>query len=410
MSAWAQRFSADGAQLLASGGFGTKPLQNLTILVAPDGFKGSLDARQAAEAITRGILSVVPSAEVVALPLSDGGEGFLDILVASSGAQLETLATTNALGERIAAAIAVLDGGQTVAIELSSAAGIAQLAPHRRDPMRTTTFGVGTLIARAYERYGFTRLLLALGGSATVDGGTGLLEALGVKFLDAAGLPIARGGGGLGLLTRVDISMMHPALRTEIIVAVDVENPLVGPDGAAAVYGPQKGATPAQVEILDANLRMLATALAEASGKQVQDLPGTGSAGGVPAGLLALTGARLVPGFELAAEAQHLDAYLGRARAVFTGEGQLDSQSFQGKVVGRLANRCQAAGVPLVALVGRLTPGGEQELAARGGVAFSLASGPMTYEQAVLDAATLLEAAAARATRALRLANPSWPL
>jgi glycerate kinase len=232
---------------------------------------------------------------------------------------------------------------------------------------------------------------------------------LGVRFLDAAGQAIERGGGGLARLARVDVAGAHPALRTEIIVAVDVENPLVGPNGAAAVYGPQKGATPLQVAELDANLRLLAAALQEASGRQVEDLPGSGSAGGVPAGLVALADARLAPGFELAAEALALDAALGRARAVFTGEGQLDGQSFQGKVVGRLATRCQAARVPLFALVGRVTPLGELELASRGGVGFSLVPGPMSFDEAIGDAAALLEAAAARTVRALRLADPNWP-
>ncbi|MDB5100286.1 MAG: glycerate kinase, partial [Cyanobacteria bacterium RYN_339] len=302
----------------------------------------------------------------------------------------------------IEAPVAVLVGGRVVAVELSTAAGLAQLAPERRDPLVTTTYGVGQLIKAAYERHPFQRLFLALGGSATVDGGAGLLEALGVKLLDAAGRPIPRGGGGLGQLATIDLSEVHPALRAQIIVAVDVDNPLLGPLGAAPVYGPQKGATHQQVELLAANLTIFADALVAATGNRVHDLRGAGSAGGVPAGLVAIAQAEMTPGFELAAQALDLDDHLDRATVVFTGEGQLDGQSFQGKVVGRLAARCHARGIPLVALVGRIDPVGERMLEDLGGVAFSLVPGPMSYEEALRQAPELLEAIAARAARLLK--------
>lgn len=373
------------------------------ILVAPDGFKGSMSAREAAGAIARGLREALPDEEVRELPMTDGGEGFLDVMVAAHGASLERLATTNALGDPIEADVAILDGGRTVAVELSSAAGLAQLARDRRDPMRTTTYGVGCLIREAYERHRFSRLLLALGGSATVDGGSGILEALSVKLLDAAGRPLPRGGGGLGALASLDLSDLHPALRGEIVVAVDVDNPLVGPRGAAHVYGPQKGATPEQVGRLDASLGRLADVLARATGTRVHDLSGAGSAGGVPAGLVAIAQAHMKPGFELAAEALSLDTHLAEARLVVTGEGQLDLQSFHGKVVGRLAAR----GVPLVVLAGRLTPEGEARLAEAGGVAFALADGPLAEAEAFARAPELLQAAARRVGRLLRLASPS---
>jgi glycerate kinase len=369
-------------------------------LVAPDGYKGSLTARQAAEAIARGLQKARPDKQIVTMPMTDGGEGFLDVLMTVGVATLETFATTNALGEPITAQVAIMEGGRAVAVELSSAAGLAQI--DRRDPLVTTTYGVGTLIASAYERHPFQRLFLALGGSATVDGGAGLLEALGVKLLDEDGRPIPRGGGGLAKLASIDISQAHPALKAQIIVAVDVDNPLLGPLGAAPVYGPQKGATHQQVEVLAANLKVFADALVKATGVRVHDLRGAGSAGGVPAGLIAIADAEMRPGFELAAQALGLDDSLDRATAVFTGEGQLDGQSFQGKVVGRLAARCRARGIPLVALVGRIDPTGEKLLADHGGAALPLVNGPMAYEEAIQRTPELLEAAAARAGRLLR--------
>lgn len=377
------------------------------LLVAPDGYKGSLSAREAANAIARGLAKALPREDVVAMPMSDGGEGFLDAMVAGRGAVLERFATTNALGDPIEADVAVMDHGRTVAIELSSAAGLAQLAPERRDPMVTSTYGVGTLIAEAYQRHQFKRLLLALGGSATVDGGAGILEALGVKLLDNQDRPLPRGGGGLATLARIDASQRHPALATEIVVAVDVDNPLVGPNGAAPVYGPQKGASPDQVVLLSSYLGRYADALAAATGVRVHELRGAGSAGGVPAGLVAVADAELQPGFELAARALGLDDALDQAIAVFTGEGQLDGQSFQGKVVGRLAARCRARGLPLVAIVGNIDPHGETLLAEHGGVPLTLLPGPLSQAEACTRAAELLESAATRAGRllAMRLAR-----
>lgn len=371
-------------------------------LVAPDGYKGSLTARQAAAAIARGLQTACPEKQVVTMPMTDGGEGFLDVLMTVGVATLETFETTNALGDPITAQVAIMEGGRAVAVELSSAAGLAQLPADRRDPLVTTTYGVGTLIASAYERHPFQRLFLALGGSATVDGGAGLLEALGVKLLDEAGKPIPHGGGGLAKLASIDVSQAHPALKAQIIVAVDVDNPLLGPLGAAPVYGPQKGATHQQVETLAANLKRFADALVKATGVRVHDLRGAGSAGGVPAGLIAIADAEMRPGFELAAQALGLDDYLDKATAVFTGEGQLDGQSFQGKVVGRLAARCRARGIPLVALVGRIDPTGERLLAEHGGAALPLVNGPMSHEDAIQRTPELLEAAAARAGRLLR--------
>lgn len=373
-----------------------------TVLIAPNAYKGGLDAEEAAQAIARGVARGAPEWRLDCCPLSDGGEGFVRALVTARGGTIARAATTDARGHAIEAAYGVLDGGRTVVVELSSAAGLAQLAPGDRDPLVTTTYGVGTLIDAAYRRHGFERLLLALGGSATVDGGAGLLSALGVRFLDAQGAPVPPGGAGLTSIARLDLTAVSPALEAEFVVAVDVTNPLLGPRGAAAVYGPQKGAGPAEVAELERALSHYADVLAAHCGRRVAELPGTGSAGGVPAGLLCLARARTEPGFAIVAEAVGLDARLAAADLVLTGEGRLDDQSFEGKATGRLAERCAARGVPLVALCGAVTPEGETALGKLGGAAFSLVRGPTSESEAIAAAPALLERSAAAVAQLVR--------
>ncbi len=373
----------------------------MRILIVPDSFKESLTAVDAAWAIARGVSRALPDAMLDVCPLSDGGEGFVETLVQASRGQLEHAPTTDALGRPIQAAYGVL--GETVAIELSAAAGLAQIPPDLRDPLRTTTFGVGTLIAEAYARHSFRTLLLAVGGSATVDGGVGLLEALGMRFLDASGNPVPRGGAGLRQIVRIDPSQAHPLLKqASIRIAVDVSNPLLGPRGAAPVYGPQKGASPEDVHELESGLGNLADRLEAQTGIRVHDMPGMGAAGGVPAGLVCLALARMEPGFEIVAEALGLEAKLEAADWVITGEGQLDRSSFEGKVVGRLCERCPGGRVIVIA--GRVTPEGEALLSARGGVAFSLLREPMTRESAMAQAASLVDRTAHAIGLLLRMA------
>ncbi|MNX30178.1 Glycerate 2-kinase [compost metagenome] len=372
----------------------------MRILIAPDTFKESLTAAEAARAIARGLQSALPDATLDLCPLSDGGEGFVETLVHASAGRLDHAETSDARGRPIQAAFGVL--GDTVAIELSAAAGLAQIPPDLRDPLRTTTTGVGELIAKAYARHAFSTLLLAVGGSATVDGGVGLLEALGVRFLDASGEPIPRGGGGLKRIARIDSSGAHPVLKEACIrIAVDVSNPLLGPRGAAPVYGPQKGASPEDVRELEAGLANLADRLQELSGVRVHDMPGTGAAGGVAAGLVTLAGARMEPGFELVAKAVGLDERLNAADWILTGEGQLDRSSFEGKVVGRLSEG--RPGARVIAIAGSVTPEGEALLEARGGTAFSLVREPMTREAAMAQAEALIERTARAIAMLLRM-------
>ncbi len=361
-----------------------------TVLVAPDSFKGSLSAARAAAAIARGVRRVRPDADVRELPLSDGGEGFVELL----GGQTCEAPVHDALGRPITARYSRLDGA-TVAIALSDAAGLAQLAAGERDPLVASTRGVGELIAAAWP---FETLLLGVGGSATVDGGVGLLQALGVRFLDENGAELAGGGAALASLARIDRAPLCATAR--MILAVDVTNPLLGERGAARVFGPQKGAGPAAVAILERGLARLADVLQATTGRDVRNLPGAGAAGGVSASLVALCDAAMRPGFEIVADAVGLAAALDAADVVISGEGRLDEQSFEGKVVGRLAARCRERGLPMVAIAGSVTPAGEARLAAAGGMAVSLTAGGIAVEEAVDRAESLLEAAAGRVAAA----------
>lgn len=371
------------------------------VLVAPTTFKGSLTAEQATRAMGRGVSQAWPGATVRELPMSDGGEGMVETLVAATGGKLLQADVTDALGRPIQAPFGVLGDG-TVVINLSSAAGLVQLQEAERAPLRTSTFGVGQLIAAAYDSHPFRKLILALGGSATVDGGVGIMQALGVRFLDASEQELPRGGGALVSLARIECAGAHPLLAEAAIqLAVDVENPLLGERGAAPVYAPQKGASGEDVQALTASLTRLADVLEATTGIRVHERPGTGSAGGVPATLVALANAQMVPGFDLIATAVALEDHMEGVSLVITGEGQLDEQSFEGKLIGRLLERCQDRGLPLVAIAGNLTLEGEARLNLLGGMAMPLVPGPMAAETAFQEAETLLERATSRAIRLL---------
>lgn len=367
------------------------------VVSAPNTFKGSMSAAVAARAIARGVRAVLPEAQVREVPLSDGGEGMVETLVEATGGRIATARVTDARGGSIVASYGRLGDGQTVVVELSAAAGLVQLSPERRDPMVTTTRGVGELVLAAWQERPFEKLILSLGGSATVDGGAGLLQALGIRLLDAEGRDLPPGGGALSRLARVDAAGAHPLLSARLELAVDVTNPLLGPRGAAPVYAPQKGATPRQVQELEAALAHYADVLAAVSGVRIHAMPGAGSAGGVSGGLVALARASMVPGFELVARAVGLDERLAGADLVITGEGQLDEQSFEGKVVGRLAERCRSRGLPLLVIAGSLTPEGETLLMEAGGLAQPLVPGPMSLEAAMREGEPLLERATMRA-------------
>jgi glycerate kinase len=328
------------------------------VVVAPAAFKGALTAAEAARAIAAGVRLAATGVETRAVPVADGGEGTLDALVAARGGRRRTGVVADPLGRPVEAAVGELPE-HTAVVELAQASGYERLAPHERDPERTGTRGTGEQIRQALD-LGATRIIVGLGGSATTDGGMGLAAALGVRFLDAHGAELDGRGADLARVATVDPAGRDGRLDgVELLVACDVDNPLVGPEGAAAVFGPQKGAGPEAVARLDAGLRRYAAAVARATGVDTADMPGAGAAGGAAAGLVALLGGRLVGGAELVLQAARLRDRLADAALCITGEGRLDDQSARGKAVAAVAGVCADAGVPCVALCGEvaLLPG-----------------------------------------------------
>ncbi|MBN2560114.1 MAG: glycerate kinase [Phycisphaerae bacterium] len=331
------------------------------VVIAPDSFKGVLDARRAAEAIARGVRRARPDAVAVIVPMADGGEGTLDVLVNAANGNRRRITTTGPMGGPLEVTIGLIHQASTAVIELASMAGYALVPAEQRDPLTASTYGFGEVI-RATVEAEIEEVVLAVGGSATVDGGAGMMQALGMTFFDADGRPISSriGGGHLQRVARFAWDRPPPNIEhVQFTIACDVLNPACGPNGAAAVFGPQKGADAKGVRTLDQGLSHWADLLEQACGRVIRDEPGTGAAGGVALPLLAFAGAALVPGVDLVSEAVGLAGRLGGADLVITGEGQLDRQSLMGKVVGSVGRMSRAAGVPCVAIVGTTGPGAE---------------------------------------------------
>ena len=377
----------------------------MRIVVAPDSFKGSLSALGVAEAIERGLRAVWPDAEVRKVPIADGGEGTVDALVAATGGRLEERTVRGPLGEPVRARWGVLGDGRTAVIEMAAASGLPLVPKDRRDPRLTTTYGTGELVRAALDA-GLSRLVVGVGGSATNDGGTGLARALGVRFLDAAGQDLPEGGAALARLSRVELGGLDPRLASaEVTVACDVDNPLTGPRGASAVYGPQKGATPEMVKELDAALGHYAGVARTATGRDVAGLPGAGAAGGLGAGLLFFTPARLRPGVEIVLETTGFEALVDGADLVVTGEGRTDFQTAMGKAPVGVAAVAKRHGVPVVCLAGGLGDGADDVLAKGIDALASVVPQAMPLEEAMARGAELVEAAAARMARLLRVGS-----
>ncbi|WP_299040172.1 glycerate kinase [uncultured Pseudokineococcus sp.] len=391
---------------------GPRPLR---VVVAVDSFKGSLSTREAGEAVAAGVRAADPTADVAVVPVADGGEGTAECLADAWGARLRESATTDALGRPCTAAWALSPDGSTAVVEIASASGLPGVADLPARPREATTLGTGALLVEALDA-GAQEVVLCLGGSATTDGGAGLLAALGARFLDDAGADLPPGGGALARLARVDLSGLHPRARgVRWRLACDVTNPLLGPRGAAAVYGPQKGADADDVAALDDGLARLARALEEATGTAVADLPGCGAAGGAPACLVAVCGAQLEPGAPLVLGEAGLPQLLARgADLVLTGEGSCDAQSLQGKVVDGVAAAVRAepasAAAAVVVLAGRVDAPAADLAAAGVHAAFSIAQGAAPLADLQRDAAELLADLAERVTRlVVRSSGPGRP-
>lgn len=369
----------------------------MRFVAAPNPFKGTLGAPAAARAIALGVRDVLPGADVDEVPVADGGEGTVEALVAARGGEVVTVTVTGPLGDPVPAAFGLIDGGRTAVVELAAASGLPLLSPERRDPRITSTYGFGELLEAARAR-GVRRVIAGVGGSATNDAGAGMAQALGFRLVDRDGRDLPRGGAALSHLARIE-GGADPAWRdVEVEVAVDVTNPLTGPEGASVVYGPQKGATPDMVRELDAALCRFAAV----AGGGIADTPGAGAAGGAGAGLLYFLSARLTRGAPLVVGASGLDERLQGARAVFTGEGRVDAQTAYGKGPVEVARRARAAGVEAVLIAGGKGAGWEAVLAE--GVSFVETldeDGRIPREKAEARARELLRGAAARASRRL---------
>ncbi|HXN91861.1 MAG TPA: glycerate kinase [Candidatus Sulfotelmatobacter sp.] len=331
----------------------------MKVVIAPNAFKGTLTAPQAASAIARGVREVFPEAEIVEIPVADGGDGTMEALVAANRGEYRRARVEGPLGDPVEARFGLIDSGSTAVVELATASGLILIPPERRDPRRASTYGFGQLLQAALDA-GPSRVIAGIGGSATNDGGAGMAQALGYRLLDAAGRELERGGGALARLERIDTYSVDRRWRgVRVKVACDVTNPLTGPEGASAVYGPQKGADPEAVRELDGALARLAAVVERDLGKRVADIPGAGAAGGTGAGLVAFLDAALVPGAPLVVEAAGFDVHLKGADLVITGEGRVDEQTAYGKAPGEVAKRAHAAGVPVLLLAGSKGEGWE---------------------------------------------------
>ena len=370
----------------------------MKVIISPDSFKGSMTARAAAAAMAAGVRRVWPDAEVILLPLADGGEGTAEALTSATGGRRVTRQVRGPLGTPVEASFGLLGhDGRTAVVEMAQAAGLGLVPTDQRDPRRTTTYGVGELLRAAVET-GVQEIIVGLGGSATNDGGAGAMQALGVRFLDESGQPLPPGGAALAHLAQIETdSLDFPLHRVTVTAASDVRNPLIGPDGASAVYGPQKGADPAMVAELDAALTHYAKVVRRDTGRDIASLPGAGAAGGLGAALAAFLNATFRPGIDVVLDAAAFDAQARDADWVLTGEGRIDSQTLSGKAIAGIVVRCEKVGVPVIAFGGTVEEGAADALRAQGlWDAVPMVAGAVPLDEAMQEPARVLEDAVAR--------------
>ena len=375
----------------------------MKIVIAPDSYKESLSALEVAQAVEAGFRQVFPDADYVLVPVADGGEGTVDAMVAATGGRKETVTVSGPLGEPVEAFYGLTGEGDTAVIEMAAASGLALVPPDRRNPLLTNSRGTGELIRAALDA-GARRFILGIGGSATNDGGAGMVQALGARLLDLEGRELDGSGGDLARLERIDVSALDPRLaECRIEVACDVDNPLTGARGASAVFGPQKGATPEMVQALDANLARLARIVERDLGVAVDAVPGAGAAGGMGAAMLAFFGATLKPGIEIVTAAVDLDTHVRDADLVITGEGRIDFQTVHGKTPIGVARVAKRHGKPVIGIAGSL--GAEVGVVHAHGIdaVFSVLGKPCTLDEALRDAAANVELTARNVAAVLRI-------
>ncbi len=326
----------------------------MKIIITPDSFKGSLTAKQVTDFVEKGFKKIFPEADYIKIPVSDGGEGILQILVNATNGKKYSEIVTDPLGNKIKAEYGILGDGKTAIIEMARASGLMLLSKEKYNPMKATTYGTGELIKAALNR-GFRKFIIGIGGSATNDGGAGVVQALGVKLLDENGKNISFGGAGLGKLESIDISEIDKRINESvIIVAGDVRNPLTGKDGATYVYAEQKGASKEEVIILEKNLKHFAKIIKRDLKIDIENIPGSGAAGGLGAGLMAFIKAKLESGFEIVNRFTNLEEKIKDSNLVITGEGEMDFQTEFGKVPVEVAKIAKANKIPVIAIVGNL--------------------------------------------------------
>ncbi|HHW03071.1 MAG TPA: glycerate kinase [Thermoanaerobacterales bacterium] len=388
----------------------------MNIVIAPDSFKGSLTALQAAEAVERGIKKAlkekreeiknitesptlnggVPESDfifdvkIVKIPMADGGEGTVEALITALGGNTIVTRALDPLGREIDSFFGILPDG-TAIIEMAAASGLNLVKPEERNPLKTTTYGTGQLIKAALDK-GCRKIIIGIGGSATNDGGAGMAQALGVRFLDKKGNEIGFGGGELARIEQIDISDLDSRVKkTQFTIASDVKNVLCGPDGASAVYGPQKGATPEMVKILDRNVGHLAEVIKRDLGKDISQIPGSGAAGGLGAALMAFLNADMKPGIDIIMDLADFPEKVKSADLVITGEGSTDFQTMFGKVPFGVAQVAKKYGKPVICISGSLGKGYEKLYDAGITALFSIINRPMTLEEAMERGGELLE-------------------
>jgi glycerate kinase len=375
----------------------------MNILIAPDSFKDCMSAKEVALALGRGIRTFLPHAGLFMHPMADGGEGTVESVIDATGGKRIELRVLDPLLREISSFYGITGDGTSAVIEMAAASGLELLAPEERDPWVTSTFGTGQLIKDAMDR-GCRRILLGIGGSATNDGGAGMAEALGVEFTGRFGKLPARGGGSLGEVLRIRMEGLDQRIaRTSFLVACDVNNPLTGPGGASAIYGPQKGADQAMVEKLDRNLAYFAGIIEDQLGKNISELPGAGAAGGLGAGMVAFLDATLMPGVPMIAEATGLEEKIQQADLVITGEGKMDAQTRFGKTPYGVAQLAKKHNKPVIGVAGTLEEDAGLLYQEGFDLLISIQEKPMELAESLADAGSLLERTGVRIARMIGL-------
>ena len=375
----------------------------MKIVVAPQEFKGSISALDVANAAKKGILKVFPKAEIVLCPVADGGDGTLETLVETSGGSKKQCSVYNPLGSKINTEWGGMGDNKTAVIEMARMCGLALLEPDKLDPLKATTFGLGQTISNALDE-GFRKFIIGIGGSATNDGGAGMAQALGVYILDKHGSQISWGGAALAEASSIDVSKLDKRIaESEFMVACDVTNPLTGPEGASAVYGPQKGATPEMVMELDRALTNLANVIKKDLHKEVSQHAGAGAAGGLGAGIMAFLDGELKAGVDIVLDTVQIDEKLKGADIVITGEGAMDFQTVYNKAPIGVARRASELGIPTIGISGMLGEG--YQVVHNNGIdaALSITNGPMTLSESSIKASQLVEECVEESLRLIRV-------